>query len=153
MHLSELLTERLISANLKADGKLALLDELAHLISRTHEGINADAVARALLDRERIMSTAVGHGVAIPHAKTSAVTDIVGCLGLHHGGIDFDADDGSKTHIFFTLLAPEDSTGEHLKVLARISRLCQDSDFRGQLRAADSNQGILEIIRSAEERL
>jgi mannitol/fructose-specific phosphotransferase system IIA component (Ntr-type) len=151
MNLTDLLTERLISADLKADGKLAVLDELAHLIGRVHEDVNPELVARALLDRERIMSTAVGHGVAIPHAKTSAVDQIVGCLGLHRAGIDFDAEDGSRTHIFFTLLAPEDSSGENLKVLARISRLCQDQAFRKTLREAESSHAILNLIKEAEK--
>jgi PTS system nitrogen regulatory IIA component len=153
MKLSELLTERLISADLQADGKLAVLDELAQLISRAYEGVNADAVARALLDRERIMSTAVGYGVAIPHAKTPAVDRILVCLGLHRHGIDFDAEDGSKTQIFFTLLAPEQSSGEHLKVLARISRICQDKEFRKRLRAAENSAAIMELIRDTEERM
>ena len=153
MNLGDLLNERLISADLKADGKLAVLEELAGLITRVHEEINPESVARALLDRERIMSTAVGDGVAIPHAKTSAVDQIVACLGVSPRGIDFDADDGSRTHIFFTLLAPENSTGEHLKVLARISRLCQDALFRKQLREAGSGHGILDIVRDAETKL
>ncbi len=153
MKLSELLTERLISADLQADGKLAVLDELAQLISRAYEGVNAEAVARALLDRERIMSTAVGAGVAIPHAKTPAVDRIVVCLGLHRDGIDFEAEDGSKTQIFFTLLAPERSSGEHLKVLARISRICQDKEFRKRLRAAGNSVAIMELIRDTEKRM
>ena len=72
MELSELLTERLVSADLKATDKLAVLDELSQLLAGVHDELNADVVARALLDREGIMSTAVGHGVAIPHAKTCA---------------------------------------------------------------------------------
>ncbi len=150
MNLSDLLTERLIAPDLKADGKLALLDELAHLIARNHEGVNPEAVTRALLDRERIMSTAVGHGVAIPHAKTSAVDQIVGCLGLHRAGVDFDAEDGSKTHVFFTLLAPVKSSEGHLEVLAQIARLCHHQGFLTRLQDCQTSAEMYQLIRDVE---
>ncbi|MFH2010343.1 MAG: PTS sugar transporter subunit IIA [bacterium] len=153
MMLSDLLSERLVSADLKADGKLAVLDELAHLISRAHEEIDPAVVSRALLDRERIQSTAVGQDVAIPHAKTAVVDQIIACVGISRAGVDFDAEDGSLTRLFFTLLAPESSAGEHLKVLARISRLCQKEEIRTRLLAAESATSILEVIRQEEQRL
>ncbi len=153
MNLTDLLSERLIAVDLKSTGKLAVIDELAHLITRVHDDINANGVSRALLQRERISSTALGHTVAIPHTKTSEVDTIVGCLGLSRDGIDFDADDGRPTRIFFTLIAPEGSSGEHLKVLARIARLCQMQDFREALLAADSAHAAFEVIGEAEAKL
>jgi len=153
MNLTDLLSERLIAADLRATGKLAVIEELAHVITRVHDEINPDAVARAVLDRERISSTALGHGVAIPHAKTSLVDMIVGCLGLSRDGIDFDAEDGVPTRIFFTLIAPQTSTGEHLKVLARIARLSQSDLFREALLASDSAHAAYELIRAEEAKL
>lgn len=153
MNLTELLSERLISVDLKATGKLAVLEELAHLISRVHDEVNPEAVARALLERERISSTAVGHTVAIPHAKTPVVDSVVGCLGLSRAGIDFDADDGLPTRIFFTLVAPQSSSGEHLKVLARIAQLCQSDDFRTGLLQAESAHAAFEVLAAAEAKL
>lgn len=153
MNLTDLLSERLIAADLKATDKLAVLEELAHVITRVHDEINPDAVARAVLDRERISSTALGHGVAIPHAKTPAVDTIVGCLGLSRDGIDFDAEDGRPTHIFFTLIAPESSSGEHLKVLARIARLCQVDGFREALLASGSAHAAYQLISAEEAKL
>ena len=153
MNLCDFLSERLIVADLKATGKLAVLGEAATMISRAYEGLNADGIARALLDRERIASTAVGDGVAIPHAKTPAVDRIIAFLGISRAGIDFDAEDGSLTHIFFALIAPAGSGGEHLRVLARISRLCQCVDFREQLIARGSAHEILGVIRQMEESL
>jgi PTS system nitrogen regulatory IIA component len=153
MNLTDLLSERLIATDLKSAGKLAVLEELAHVITRVHDEINPDAVARAVLERERISSTAVGHGVAIPHAKTSVVDSIVGCLGLSRKGIDFDAEDGRPTRIFFTLIAPATSAGEHLKVLAQIARLCQVEGFREALLAAESGRAVYELIRTEEAKL
>ncbi len=153
MNLTELLSERLIAVDLKATGKLAVIEELAHVITRVHDEINPNAVARAVLERERISSTALGHGVAIPHAKTSVVDSIVGCLGLSREGIDFDAEDGRPTRIFFTLIAPETSAGEHLKVLARIARLCQVQRFREELLASESARVAYELIGAEEEKL
>ncbi len=153
MNLTDLLCERLIAADLKASGKLAVIEELAHVITRVHDEINPDAVARAVLERERISSTALGHGVAIPHAKTPVVDTIVGCLGLSREGIDFDAEDGRPTRIFFTLIAPETSSGEHLKVLARIARLCQGEGFREALLASESAAAAYELIGREEAKL
>lgn len=153
MNLTDLLSERLIAADLKATGKLAVIEELAHVITRVHDDVNADAVARAVLDRERISSTAVGHGVAIPHAKTQVVDTIVGCLGLSRAGIDFDAEDGRPTRIFFALIAPQTSSGEHLEVLARIARICQSDGFREALVASDSARAAYELIRVEEAKL
>jgi mannitol/fructose-specific phosphotransferase system IIA component (Ntr-type) len=153
MDLTELLSERLIAVDLKATGKLAVIDELAHLIARVHDEVNPDQVSRALLDRERISSTALGRGVAIPHAKIAAADAIVGCLGLSRLGIDFDSEDGQPTRIFFALVAPKTSTGEHLKVLARIARLCQSDGFTGELLEADGAREAHEVIREAEARL
>jgi len=153
MNLSDLLSERLIAVDLKSTSKLAVLEELAHVITRVHDEINPDAVARAVLERERISSTAVGHGVAIPHAKTPVVDSIVGCLGLSRKGIDFDAEDGRPARIFFTLIAPQTSTGEHLRVLAQIARLCQVEGFREGLLAAENAHTAYELIRTEEAKL
>ncbi len=150
MKLTQILSERLIAPNLKARNKLGLIDELAHLIARVHEDVNAGAVAKALLDRERISSTAVGHGVAIPHARTSGTDGVVGCLGLSREGVDFDSEDGRPTHIFFVLVAPEVSAGEHLALLAQIARLCRSDTFRRDLLAAESAHSAYEVIREAE---
>lgn len=153
MKLSDLLAEPLISTQLAASTQLGVLEDLSELLSRHHDGVDAGRVARALLERERIMSTAVGHGVAIPHAKTSAVPEVMACLGIHREGIYFGAENQDRTHLFFTLLAPEESVGEHLKVLAHISRLCQDASFRTALLSAETPAAALGVILEAEQAL
>lgn len=150
MKLTELFPERAMSADLKAVGKLGLLHELAQLIARAHEEANPEILARALLERERVMTTALGFGVALPHAKTSEVDRLVGSLGIHRAGVDFDAEDGSRTHIFFALLAPEEASKEHAKVLSYLSKLIQDGKLRKALREAESCHALLQILREAE---
>jgi mannitol/fructose-specific phosphotransferase system IIA component (Ntr-type) len=91
----------------------------------------------------------VGEGVAIPHGKLSAVTEIVACLGRARAGVDFDAMDKQSTYLFFVLVAPESSTGAHLKALARISRVFKDGSFRKRLLEAPDADGMFAVI--AEE--
>ena len=103
------------------------------------------------MEREELGSTGVGQGVAIPHGKTIAVSDLVSAFGLSKGGVDFDALDGAPVHLFFLLLAPEGAAGSHLKALARISSLLKDKYFRKALIDANSSADVLKIIREEEE--
>jgi PTS system nitrogen regulatory IIA component len=102
-----------------------------------------------LVDREALASTAIGEGVAIPHGKLPAVTEIVACLGRVPAGVDFDAMDKQPTYLFFVLVAPESSTGAHLKALARISRVFKDASFRRRLLDAPDADAMYAVI--AEE--
>jgi len=111
--------------------------------------IDAEVVAKLLLERERLASTAIGEGVAIPHGKLGAVGEIVACLGRAPTGVDFDSMDGQPTFLFFVLVAPESSTGAHLKALARISRVFKDPEFRRRLLAAPDAEAMYHVV--AEE--
>ncbi|MFI5288721.1 MAG: PTS sugar transporter subunit IIA [Polyangia bacterium] len=108
--------------------------------------IDAEVVARLLLERERLASTAIGEGVAIPHGKLDAVGKLVACVGRAPQGVDFDSMDGRPTHLFFVLVAPENSTGVHLKALARISRLFKDPGFRTRLMQAKDASEMYRVI-------
>ncbi len=99
-----------------------------------------------LLERERLATTAIGEGVAIPHGKLDAVGKLVAVVGRAPEGVDFDSMDGRPTHLFFVLVAPENSTGVHLKALARISRLFKDPEFRTRLMQARDAQEIFRVI-------
>jgi PTS system nitrogen regulatory IIA component len=105
-----------------------------------------------LIDREGLASTAIGEGVAIPHGKLSTVSEIVACLGRAREGVDFDSMDGQPTYLFFVLVAPENSTGAHLKALARISRVFKDSTFRRQLLEAPDGDSMYRIIAEEDSR-
>lgn len=108
--------------------------------------IDAEVVAKLLLERERLASTAIGEGVAIPHGKLDAVGKLVACVGRAPQGVDFDSMDGRPTHLFFVLVAPENSTGVHLKALARISRLFKDPGFRTRLMQAKDAGEMYRVI-------
>jgi len=106
----------------------------------------------ALTARESLGSTAIGQGVAIPHAKSDCVTKLIAAFGLSKKGIDFDSLDGEPVYIFFLLVAPQDSAGPHLKALARISRLLKDKYFRDSLRACEDDKSIVKIISQEDEK-
>lgn len=122
-----------------------LADHLADHVNGSHP-IDREVLAKVLLERERLASTAIGEGVAIPHGKLDAVGKLVACVGRAPAGIDFDSMDGRPTHLFFVLVAPENSTGVHLKALARISRLFKDPEFRTRLMEAKDEVEMYRVI-------
>jgi len=104
------------------------------------------------LAREALGSTGIGQGIGIPHAKSQYVKTLVAAFGLSKEGIDFESLDGEPTHIFFLLLAPEDSAGPHLKALARISRLLKDKYVRDMLKNAKDEKDIVRIITDEDSK-
>lgn len=139
----------LIVPQLSAHEKSEVIRELAdHLAAHVTgpQKIDREVLAKVLLERERLASTAIGEGVAIPHGKLDAVGKLVAVVGRAPEGVDFDSMDGRPTHLFFVLVAPENSTGVHLKALARISRLFKDPEFRTRLMQAKDAQEIFRVI-------
>ncbi len=136
MKIVDFVRPELIVAELSARDKNDVIRELADHLADHVPGVDKPTLARVLLERERLASTAIGEGVAIPHGKLDAVGKLVACVGRSSPGVDFDSMDGRPTHIFFVLVAPENSTGVHLKALARISRLFKDPGFRTRLMEA-----------------
>ena len=106
----------------------------------------------ALMAREQLGSTAIGQGVAIPHAKTEGVEKMIAAFGISKKGVNFDSLDGEPAYLFFLLLAPQDSAGPHLKALARISRILKDKYFRDKLRNAPDQKTVIEIINEEDEK-
>ncbi len=135
VRIAEILTEPQIVPALEADDKEAALRILANHLCDNSVGVPAPAeqVVRALVDRERLGSTGVGEGVAIPHAKIPGLKHLVACFGRVAAGVPFDAIDQQPVTLIFVLLVPENSAGAHLKALARISRLLKDAGFRDHL--------------------
>jgi PTS system nitrogen regulatory IIA component len=150
MKLIDILTESSIVADLQAKTKAEALDVLVDAMTKTHNTLNKSDILQVLLEREKLGSTGIGDGVAIPHGKSAALTQIVSGFGLSKRGIDFDSLDGKPAHLFFLLVAPEDSAGTHLKMLARISRMLKNLEFRKRLLGANSQHEIYQII-SAED--
>jgi PTS system nitrogen regulatory IIA component len=150
MKIVDLIRSEMIVPRLAASDKRAVIEELAAHIARTSAAagrpLDEALVSRVLADREQLASTAVGEGVAIPHGKLPGITDIVACLGRATAGVEFGALDGQKTYLFFVLIAPEASTGTHLKALARISRVFRDADFRRRLLEADAAATMYDVL-------
>jgi nitrogen PTS system EIIA component len=149
MKIVDFVGPELIVPQLQAHEKSAVIRELAdHLAAHVTgpQKIDREVLAKVLLERERLASTAIGEGVAIPHGKLDAVGKLVAVVGRATEGVDFDSMDGRPTHLFFVLVAPENSTGVHLKALARISRLFKDPEFRTRLMQAKDAQDIYRVI-------
>jgi nitrogen PTS system EIIA component len=149
MKIVELIEREMIVPALQATDKLGLLEELAGHIAGQHPHIDRVHLTKVLVDREQLASTAIGEGVAIPHGKLATVNKIVACLGRAPAGVDFDSIDKHLTFLFFVLVAPENSTGAHLKALARISRVFKDPAFRRRLLDAPDSTAMFDVI--AEE--
>ena len=127
-------------------GVLALFaDTLADVSGRSREEL-----LQVLLERERLGSTGIGGGVAIPHGKLKTIDKLLLAFGRSRKGVDFDAMDGRPTHLFFVLITPEGSTGTHLKMLARISRLLKDNAFKERLMSAETRDDLYQIIKSED---
>jgi PTS system nitrogen regulatory IIA component len=141
-----------ILPQLAASAKEQLLLELAAKVEERHPSLEREQIFNVLLDREKLGSTGVGDGVAIPHGKVKGLSEIVLLFGRSLEGVEFDALDGKKSHIFFLLIAPEDAFGLHLKLLGRISRLLKDPAVRKGLMDAPDAVAIHEIIREQDNR-
>jgi len=153
MKIGDLLTPTAIAADLKAKDKDGVLTELTDAILKVKSGLDRAEVIRVLKERERLGSTGIGDGVAIPHGKLKDIDTLLISFGRSRQGVDFDSMDGKPAHLFFLLIAPEDSVGIHLKTLARISKLLKNSSVRRRLQDAADAEEILRIITSEEENL
>jgi PTS system nitrogen regulatory IIA component len=151
--IAEMLDPVAIVAELQGTGKKDVLAELTEALTTANPALNRDEVIRVLLERERLGSTGIGDGVAIPHGKLKQLDRQLIAFGLSRHGVDFDAMDGKPARLFFLLIAPEDSVGVHLKTLARISKLLKAPLVRERLQSAADRQQIHRIIAEEEEKL
>lgn len=134
MRISDILHPSMVIADAKGDNKEELLRALADTLARHPDvHIPAASIHEGLMSRERLGSTGVGGGVAIPHAKVPGLDRLVACFARAREGVPFDAIDKQPARLVFVLLVPENSAGAHLKALARISRLLKSGDFRESL--------------------
>jgi nitrogen PTS system EIIA component len=152
MKITDILSADMIIADLKGTTKPDILSELAKTLTSKYKEISLRDLIAVLAERERLGSTAIGDGIAIPHGKMAGVKQILGTFGRHRHGVDFDSLDGRPTHLFFVLVAPEDSTSLHLKALARVSRLFKDGSFRERLMTAKDAEEIFRLIVEEDAR-
>jgi len=154
MKVMDFLSKGAIVAELKSSKKEDVIKELvdALIIGGEIEKRHRNKLIDALMSREELGSTAIGQGVAIPHAKSDCVSKLVAAFGLSSKGVDFDSLDGEAVYILFLLVAPQDSAGPHLKALARISRLLKDKYFRDNLKGCKDDKSIIKIITQEDEK-
>ena len=152
MKITDFLNVHTVIPALKSREKNAALEEMAHQLAAQHPSLEGPRVLRVLLDREKISTTAIGEGVAIPHGKLPGVDKVVGVFARSPEGVDFASLDGEPTHLFFTLIAPEDAAADHLKALARISRLLKDTAFRNRLMKGQTREEIFDIIAEEDQK-
>ncbi|MBI5587283.1 MAG: PTS sugar transporter subunit IIA [Deltaproteobacteria bacterium] len=152
MRLADFLREEQILTDLKGRKKEDLLDEMVTEVSSMVDGVDKQAVLKALLDREKLGTTGIGHGVAIPHGKIKGLSDIKVFFGRSIRGVDFQSMDNIPVHLFFMIITPENSAAAHLKILASISHLLKNLDCREKLLKASTGSEIYRIIAEAEKR-
>ena len=150
MLLSELLTAERVRVPLESHSKDALLRELVELAAAGRDPSVVDAILGSVREREQVLSTGIGSGVAIPHGKTPHVDQLVMAAGVCRAPVDFDALDGEPVELCFLLVGPESAAGAHIKALSRISRLLRRDSLRAALRAAGTGDDFLRIVRDSE---
>ncbi|MCP4628614.1 MAG: PTS sugar transporter subunit IIA [bacterium] len=150
MKICEVLQKKAILADLKAWNKKGILEELVTPVAEI-ANVNQEELVKVLLEREHLGSTGIGGGIGIPHGKLKELESLVLGFGLSRKGVDFESLDGKPAHIFFLLITPENSTGLHLKLLARISRILKNEPFKDRLLGASDQNEILSIIKEEDE--
>lgn len=148
--ITDYMSEELILLNLKAKNKDEALKELSALIGKSEKIEKKDVIYKALLERENLGSTGIGKGVAIPHAKTDVAESLTIAFGISEEGVDFKSLDQEKVKIFFVFASPFKDSQIYLKVLARISRLIRDENFREKLLNCENAKEVLECIDKEE---
>jgi PTS system nitrogen regulatory IIA component len=152
MKITEFLHPESVIGALASKDKPSVMAELCHALAARVPNVSPERLTEVLLDRERLSSTGIGDGVAIPHGKLTGLPGLIAAFGVSPEGIDFDAIDGKPTHLFFALLAPENSAGIHLKALARISRLFKNPAFRKAIVEAGDSLKIYALIAAEDSR-
>ncbi len=152
MQLSELINENAIRMSLAARDKESCIKELVQLLESAH-GVNTKGeILSKVLQRESMMSTGIGNGVAIPHGKTRLLDHLVAACGVAPAGIEFDSMDGEPATLFILLVSPETLRGPHVKALANVSRLLKEESVRNALRTSATPQAFMGVLKEAESR-
>jgi len=146
MNLKKPLTVETICLDLKGTTKEAILAEMVDLLVASGHIRDRDAVLKAVLEREKRMSTGMQNGIAIPHGKTDSVDCLIAALGIKRSGVDFGALDGQPSTIFVMTVSPDSRTGPHIQFLAEISRPLNDSAVRSKILAATSREEVLKLL-------
>ena len=151
MKISEILDVELISTKIEGNDKETVLSNMIELVSKSSKITDKEKIKNAIFNREKIMSTGVGKGFAIPHGKTDGVLDMIAAFGITENSIDFESLDGEPVRLMFLLVGKENLVGPHLKLLSRISRLLNKDEFRASLMTAETPAQIKELFETEEK--
>jgi len=151
VRLQDILPRERIVPRLAARDKTAALEELVGVLREAGALRDGREAVRALLEREKLGSTGIGDGIAIPHARLRDLPDVTAVFARSPEGVEFGSVDGAPARLLFLLLAPESAAAAHLKALALVSRLCKDPAVRAELLAAGSREELSEIIARADQ--
>jgi fructose-specific phosphotransferase system IIA component len=151
MKIVDLLDESTVVAGLEASSKKDVLNQLIDRFTDEVSPEQLEKIRNAVFERESIMSTGVGKGLAIPHGKCEGVERNLAAFALLDKPVDYDAIDGQAVQMVFLLVGPEHQSSTHIKLLSRISRMMNNAEFREELKACDSTEAILETFKSADQ--
>lgn len=147
MRILDIIIPERIATQVQVTSKKRAFETVSELFAaQSSDTLDAHHVFESLNARERLGTTAIDHGVAIPHGRIKGTTETIGAFLQLSDGIDCDALDGQPVNLIFALLVPEESTEEHLQLLARLARMFSDNDLREQLRSADDNQTLYQLL-------
>jgi PTS system nitrogen regulatory IIA component len=147
MKILDFLEPSSVTVELKGQKKPEIITELCQLLLKAGKIQDAAAVTSVILEREKLGSTGIGQGIAIPHGKCDAAKSLAAAVGISRKGIDFESLDGEPVHVVFLLVAPKDTAADHLKALARISRLLKDKFIRTALQNAKTPPDVIKTIQ------
>lgn len=150
MKIIDILNEQVVRTSLPGTTKTEIINSMIDLAGTQDRVLDKEKLREAIFEREKVMSTGVGSGFAIPHGKTEAVSDIVAAFAVTAQPIDYQSLDDQPVRIVFLLVGKDNMVGPHIKLLSRISRLMNKEDFRNRLLEAKNPTEILEIFRQEE---
>lgn len=150
MKISDILDESVVRVNLKGKSKDEVINQMIAIVNHSSKILDIEKVREAIFEREKIMSTGVGNGFAIPHGKTDAVQDIVAAFAITDEPIDYESLDEQPVRLIFLLVGKDSMVGPHIKLLSRISRLMNKEEFRSKLLTAANPKQVIDIFRSEE---
>jgi mannitol/fructose-specific phosphotransferase system IIA component (Ntr-type) len=150
MKISDILEEKLVVTNLPGATKDEIINAMVDLIGKSSKVLDKEKVRASIFERERIMSTGVGNGFAIPHGKTDAVVDIVASFGITKDPINYQALDDKPVRLVFLLVGKDNLVGPHIKLLSRISRLMNKEEFRTKLLTLQTSKEVMDSFKQEE---
>ncbi len=148
MKITDILVRDAVLLDLAGGAKREILVQMAGALASAEPEVDEARLVEVLIEREKLQSTGIGEAVAIPHGKLPGISRLLASFARSRAGVDFESIDGQDTHLFFLLVVPEHSGGQHLKALARISRFFRDAAFRKRLLDAETRD---EVFRAIEE--